>query len=192
MENQKRPGRRGYAVGAGVFFFGGIVFFLITTLGTRNNLRQEQAALEDLSRSPVPAEEQAVELKAADRLVIFIEHPEDVADRVDVVLVSEETGEPVDFFAPVGIARSEYESVNTDPYAQFELDKGGVYRLSSAFVDEPLEPAPVVALGPWPENEGSVLLLLVGWGGLILCLLGGPLTALRTFILRRRHPATAD
>ena len=189
MDDQKRLSRRGYALGAVVFFLGGLVFFLIVTLGTRNNLRQEQAALEDLLRSPGPSQEQAVELEAADRLVIFIEHPEDVADRVDVVLVSEETGEPVDFFAPVGLSRSEYESNNTDPYAQFELEEGGVYRLSSRFVDEPLEPAPIVAVGPWPENEGSVLVLLVGWGGLILCLLGGPLIALRTFILRRRHPA---
>ncbi len=188
MEEVKGSGRKPYYLAAAVFFLGGFLFFMVATLGTRNNLRQEQSALEDFSRIPVPVEEQPVELEKADRLAIFVEHPtEDAADLVDVALFWE-TGQPVSLLEPVGISQRQIDGNNSVPYAEFVIEQSGTYLLSTALLTDEIDPPPVVALGPWPQNGGSILVIMVGWGGLILCLLGGPLIALRTFILRRRHP----
>lgn len=191
MDETKGSGRRPYYIAAGVFFVGGFLFFMVATLGTRNNLRQEQAALEDFFRSPVPAEDQPVELQTADRLAIFVEHPtEDAADLVDVALVWE-TGQPVSLFEPVGIPPRQIDGIHSVPYAEFVIEETGTYLLSTMLLTDGMEPTPVVAIGPWPQHNASVLVLMIGWAGLILSLLGGPLIALRTFILRRRHPAAA-
>ena len=189
MDGKQRPGRRPYGVAAGIFVVGGFVFFLIASLGTRNNLRHEQAQLDDFIRTPVPSEEQPVELAKGDRLLMFVEHPDEqnIEDLVDVALFWE-SGQPVDLFEPFDVQRRRHEGNYSVPYAEFAIEQSGTYLLSSDLIEDPLDPAPVVAIGPWPQDDMSVLVIMVGWGGLILCLIGGPLVALRTFILRRRHP----
>jgi hypothetical protein len=191
MDEVKSSSRRPYYLAAAVFFLGGFLFFMIATLGTRNNLRVEQAAFEDFPRIPVPAEEQPVELEKADRLVIFVEHPsEEAADLVDVALFWE-TGQPVSLLEPTDIRPRQIDGNNSVPYAEFAIEQTGTYLLNTALLADQVDPPPMVALGPWPQSDGSLLLIVVGWGGLFLCLLGGPLIALRAFIMRRRHPAAA-
>jgi hypothetical protein len=42
MEQKIKPGKWLYGLAAGIFFIGGIAFFVMWTLGTQNYLRQEQ------------------------------------------------------------------------------------------------------------------------------------------------------
>jgi hypothetical protein len=185
MEQNLRPGKWLYGLAAGIFFIGGIVFFVLLTLGTRNDLRHEQKLTEELVRIPISPEGQIVRLADGENLV-FIEHQKgDGAEDLVDVRVTSTAGDEITQFEPAFPSSYASEDRVGSAYSAIDIDGLGDYRVTATYLGDQSVAQPSVAVGPWPSNGPAVLLWVVGFGGFVLSLVAGIVLALVAFFMRR-------